>query len=219
MNISTIARSGVQSYSRKRKRQSLDFPRIAAAARANALSVCQQLLPSGRRSGNEYVALNPRRADTKPGSFKVAVSGQHAGCWCDFATGDSGGLRIAANPQPRGKTLPPTSTTPVLISASPSPRARAGTWWAAAGCSSCPMTPSAQRAMRRCSCSRAAHRRTRAVEPWSSGREQSELWLLGTNAFSSSALLPSQDRFLNSWGKKAVGFTSMATHRPARPRL
>ena len=95
MNISTTTRTGVQSYSRKRQRQSLDFPRIAAAARANALSVCQQLLPSGRRSGNEYVALNPRRADTKPGSFKVAVSGQRAGCWCDFATGDSGGDLIS----------------------------------------------------------------------------------------------------------------------------
>ncbi len=95
MNISTTTRTGVQSYRRKRQRQSLDFPRIAAAARHSALSVCQQLLPSGRRYGNEYVALNPRRADTKPGSFKIAVSGQRAGCWSDFATGDSGGDLIS----------------------------------------------------------------------------------------------------------------------------
>ncbi len=95
INISTTTQSGVHSYSRKRQRQSLDFPRIAAAARHSALSVCQQLLPSGRRYGNEYVALNPRRADTKPGSFKIAVSGQRAGCWSDFATGDSGGDLIS----------------------------------------------------------------------------------------------------------------------------
>jgi hypothetical protein len=85
----------VQSYSRKRQRQSLDFPRIAAAAQANAPAVLQRLLPGGRRVGNEYVALNPRRVDTRPGSFKVAVSGQRAGCWCDFAVGVGGGDLIS----------------------------------------------------------------------------------------------------------------------------
>jgi hypothetical protein len=45
-------------------------------------------LPSGRRCGAEWVALNPRRPDRRPGSFKVNLQ---SGLWADFATGDRGG--------------------------------------------------------------------------------------------------------------------------------
>jgi hypothetical protein len=94
---STTSSRGVQSYAQKRRagRARLDLRQIASAARASALSVCGQLLPGGKREGNEYVVRNPKRADTRPGSFKIAVSGRRAGCWCDFATGDKGGDLIS----------------------------------------------------------------------------------------------------------------------------
>src|SRR5215204_1059428 len=49
-------------------------------------------LPKGRREGNEWVALNPRRADRSLGSFKVNLQ---TGRWADFATGDAGGDAIS----------------------------------------------------------------------------------------------------------------------------
>jgi hypothetical protein len=42
--------------------------------------------------GREYVVRNPKRADTRPGSFKVNL---RTGQWADFATGDKGGDLIA----------------------------------------------------------------------------------------------------------------------------
>lgn len=45
-------------------------------------------LPDGRLQGQEWVALNPTRNDTRAGSFKVNVE---TGKWADFATDDSGG--------------------------------------------------------------------------------------------------------------------------------
>src|SRR4051794_9541331 len=86
--VSSTRARGVQSSVCKRPfRRGLDFQKIAAAARADALYVCQQLLPGGKRVGNEYVVRNPKRADTKPGSFKVNI---RTGCWCDFAIGTGG---------------------------------------------------------------------------------------------------------------------------------
>ena len=64
------------------------FKRVAAAARPHAAAVVQRWLPNGRREGVEWVALNPTRADARPGSFKVNLQ---TGAWSDFATGDSGG--------------------------------------------------------------------------------------------------------------------------------
>ena len=57
--------------------------------------VLTRLLPGGRIVGGEYLALNPRRADTHLGSFKVRVAGARAGCWSDFATRDHGGDLIS----------------------------------------------------------------------------------------------------------------------------
>jgi hypothetical protein len=45
------------------------------------------LLPGGRREGSEWVALNPRRYDRRPGSFKVNL---RTGRWADFATDQNG---------------------------------------------------------------------------------------------------------------------------------
>src|SRR3712207_5713352 len=65
----------------------VDFCAIAAAARVQLPFLCRELLPGGRREGSEWVALNPRRYDRRPGSFKVNL---RTGCWADFATGDRG---------------------------------------------------------------------------------------------------------------------------------
>lgn len=64
------------------------FARIAAEARLYADMLIPRWLPDGRREGDEWVSLNPTRADGRPGSFKVNLA---TGLWSDFATGDAGG--------------------------------------------------------------------------------------------------------------------------------
>ena len=66
----------------------LDFAAINQAALAAFPAVLNRLLPGGKMMGRELVALNPRRADRKLGSFKV---NRFNGRWMDFATGDKGG--------------------------------------------------------------------------------------------------------------------------------
>lgn len=66
----------------------LDFDAINQAALAALPSLLERWLPGGRTKGNEYTALNPRRADRRLGSFKVNL---RTGKWADFATGNSGG--------------------------------------------------------------------------------------------------------------------------------
>jgi hypothetical protein len=69
------------------KRRRLDFRAVADAALSALPALLQRWLPKGRRIGNEWVALNPTRADSNPGSFKVNL---RTGRWADFATGDRG---------------------------------------------------------------------------------------------------------------------------------
>jgi hypothetical protein len=54
--------------------------------------VLWRLLPGGIIIGNEFVALNPRRADRHRGSFKINITN---GRWSDFATGNKGGDPIS----------------------------------------------------------------------------------------------------------------------------
>lgn len=70
----------------------IDFKVVADHALANAVSLLEQYLPDGKLQSHEYVALNPTRADSKIGSFKINVS---TGAWSDFATGDKGGDLIS----------------------------------------------------------------------------------------------------------------------------
>jgi hypothetical protein len=70
------------------RRRSIDFDRINAAALPSLEAVCRRLLPDGRRDGHEYVALNPRRGDRRPGSFKINI---RTGRWADFACDARGG--------------------------------------------------------------------------------------------------------------------------------
>lgn len=66
----------------------LDFDLINRAALAALPALLARWLPGGRREGHEYVAVNPRRADRRPGSFRINMN---SGKWADFATDDRGG--------------------------------------------------------------------------------------------------------------------------------
>ena len=70
----------------------IDFAEINRAALAAFPAVLARILPGGKRVGAEIVALNPRRADRRLGSFKI---NRYNGKWCDFATGDKGGDPIS----------------------------------------------------------------------------------------------------------------------------
>ncbi len=69
-------------------RERIDFKAIAEAALGQAEQLVIEWLPDGKPSGSEWVALNPTRSDSKPGSFSV---NRNTGAWSDFATGDKGG--------------------------------------------------------------------------------------------------------------------------------
>lgn len=66
----------------------IDFDAINRAALGCLPDLLRRWLPDGRIEGQEFVAKNPRRADKKPGSFKINM---RTGRWGDFATGDTGG--------------------------------------------------------------------------------------------------------------------------------
>ena len=69
----------------------LNFPAINSAARSALLPLLRRWLPDGHVERLEYVARNPKRADRRPGSFRVHIgSGPKAGVWRDFAA-DVGG--------------------------------------------------------------------------------------------------------------------------------
>lgn len=69
-----------------------DFTAINRAALSSAETLLRQWIPGGKRLGREYVALNPRRHDRRPGSFTINL---HTGQWADFASGDKGGDLIS----------------------------------------------------------------------------------------------------------------------------
>jgi hypothetical protein len=66
----------------------INFDSINSTAMARLLDILSRWLPDGRREGHEWTARNPRRADRKPGSFRVNIDN---GRWADFATNDRGG--------------------------------------------------------------------------------------------------------------------------------
>ncbi len=72
--------------------KALDFARINRAALASLPTLLGEWLPGGRREGLEFVALNPRRADRRPGSFRINM---RSGRWADFASGDRGGDAVS----------------------------------------------------------------------------------------------------------------------------
>ena len=66
---------------------SVDFDRVNRAALGVLPALLARWLPDGRWHGAEYVARNPRRADRRPGSFKVNRNGR----WADWAVDAKGG--------------------------------------------------------------------------------------------------------------------------------
>jgi len=71
-----------------KRRRPIDFAHVNSAALAILPQLLKQWLPGGRIEGAEYVPCNLRRADRRPGSFKINMK---TGRWADFATGDRGG--------------------------------------------------------------------------------------------------------------------------------
>jgi hypothetical protein len=65
----------------------VEYEHIATSALPCLLQLRSRWLPHGREQGQEWVALNPRRTDTHPGSFEVNL---RAGRWADFATNHKG---------------------------------------------------------------------------------------------------------------------------------
>ncbi len=66
---------------------------VAAAALSRFDDVMLWLgLSSGKNQGREYLPLNPKRGDHKPGSFAI---NRDTGKWMDGATGDKGGDLVA----------------------------------------------------------------------------------------------------------------------------
>lgn len=75
-----------------RPRRPINFRRVADEAARQAPATVERWLPGGRRDGVEYTVRNPRRADSRPGSFKVNL---RTGLWADFPSGDRGRDLIA----------------------------------------------------------------------------------------------------------------------------
>ena len=65
----------------------INYAKINKTALPYLPAILQRLLPGGKLIGHEYTALNPRRADSHLGSFKVNLM---TGRWADFAVRASG---------------------------------------------------------------------------------------------------------------------------------
>ena len=85
--------------SRPGRQPQVNIPAVALAALRNADAVVADLLPGGRRNGQEYIVLNPRRNDHKPGSFSINLT---TGRWADFATTARGGDLVSLLAYVRG---------------------------------------------------------------------------------------------------------------------
>ncbi len=70
----------------------LDFSKINEEVRIRFPGLVFQLLPHGRKEGNEWLALNPTRVDRHIGSFHVNLQTWQ---FYDFATGEGGTGAIA----------------------------------------------------------------------------------------------------------------------------
>lgn len=70
----------------------INFDRVKQETMPHVLALLNRILPGGKIQRHEYIALNPRRYDRKPGSFKFNT---RTGRWQDWATGDSGGDLIS----------------------------------------------------------------------------------------------------------------------------
>jgi hypothetical protein len=82
------ARAALQTRRSNYSSQRINYQAIKSVALSALPAILERWLPDGKIVGNEWIACNPRRADQKPGSFKINI---RSGKWADFATGDKGG--------------------------------------------------------------------------------------------------------------------------------
>ena len=87
-----------KQFSGRHRPNRTDFGTVNRAALAVLPSILARLLPSGRVVGGEYLALNPRRADTHLGSFKVRMTGARAGCWSTSLPGTMAAIQFRSLP-------------------------------------------------------------------------------------------------------------------------
>ncbi len=66
----------------------INFTQVKNFLKGYEEAILRHLLPTGKKVGNEYIALNPTRNDKNLGSFRINTT---TGRWADFATGDKGG--------------------------------------------------------------------------------------------------------------------------------
>ena len=66
----------------------INFTHVKNSLKGHEEAILKNLLPTGKKAGNEYIALNPTRNDKNLGSFRINTT---TGRWADFATGDKGG--------------------------------------------------------------------------------------------------------------------------------
>src|ERR1700693_2966511 len=74
------------------EKRRIDFSTLNAELLNRARDLLPTWMPGGRWEGDEWVAINPTRSDSGPGSFKA---NSQTGKWADFATGDKGGDLIS----------------------------------------------------------------------------------------------------------------------------
>lgn len=60
---------------------------VAGRALSSIDSVLSRWLPGGKREGQEYLPLNPKRADRSPGSLSINLK---TAKWAEFSSGDKG---------------------------------------------------------------------------------------------------------------------------------
>jgi hypothetical protein len=77
-----MVRAMIRMSRKRRPAAPIDFDAVGRAGLARLPDLLARWLPGGRIEGTEYVALNPRRTDRRPGSFKVNLK---TGQWADFA--------------------------------------------------------------------------------------------------------------------------------------
>jgi len=70
----------------------IDADVVRAAMAGREPDIIAALLPDGVQRGKEWWCLHPGRTDTHLGSFSIALEGDRAGCFYDFATCESGDL-------------------------------------------------------------------------------------------------------------------------------
>ena len=88
-----MTRAIIRTRRKRRPAASIDFAAVARAGLARLPELVVRWLPGGRIEGTEYVALNPRRADHRPGSFKINLT---SGQWADFAVAGARGRDVVS---------------------------------------------------------------------------------------------------------------------------